>query len=87
MFIRFEMIHERDRQTDRRTDGQTPRAGIYRAQMPSSTSELGDRQSSRPVKTLLQYYGKSLEALPCRCCLPRFQGQPQHLKYQNWILK
>jgi len=20
-------------------------------------------------------------------CLPRFQGQPQHLKYQNWILK
>jgi len=28
------------------------------------TSELGDRQSSHPVKTLLQYYGKSLEALP-----------------------
>ena len=26
-FIRFDMIHERDRQTD----GQTPRAGIYRA--------------------------------------------------------
>ena len=22
-----------------------------------------------------------------RCCLPRFQGQPQHLKYQNWIFK
>ena len=28
------------------------------------TSELGDRQSSHPVKNLLQYYGKSLEALP-----------------------
>ena len=28
------------------------------------TSELGDRQSSHPVETLLQYYGKSLEALP-----------------------
>ena len=28
------------------------------------TSELGDRQSSHPVKTLLQYYGKSLEMLP-----------------------
>jgi len=28
------------------------------------TSELGDRQSSHPVKTLLQYYGKSLETLP-----------------------
>jgi len=27
------------------------------------TSELGDRQSSHPVKTLLQSYGKSLEAL------------------------
>jgi len=27
IFIRFDMIHERDRQTDR----QTPRAGIYRA--------------------------------------------------------
>jgi len=27
MFIRFDMIHERDRQTD----GQTPHAGIYRA--------------------------------------------------------
>jgi len=25
---------------------------------------LGDRQSSHPVKTLLQYHGKSLEALP-----------------------
>ena len=22
-----------------------------------------------------------------RCCLPRFQGQSQHLKYQNRILK
>ena len=22
-----------------------------------------------------------------RCCLPRFQGQPQHLKYQNRIKK
>ena len=22
-----------------------------------------------------------------RCCLPRFQAQPQHLKYQNWIKK
>jgi len=28
------------------------------------TSELGDRQSSHPVKTLFQYYGKTLEALP-----------------------
>jgi len=28
MFIRFDMIYERDRHTDRRTDGQTPRDGI-----------------------------------------------------------
>ena len=31
MFIRFDMIHERDRQTDRQTDGQTPHDGIDRA--------------------------------------------------------
>jgi len=31
MFIRFDMIHEPDRRTDRRTDGQTPHDGIGRA--------------------------------------------------------
>jgi len=35
MFIRFDMIHERDRQIDRqtdgRTDGHTPHDGIDRA--------------------------------------------------------
>jgi len=35
MFIRFDMIHQRDRWTDRqtdgRTDGQTPHDGIGRA--------------------------------------------------------
>jgi len=31
MFIRFDMIHERDRQMDRQTDGQTPHDGIGRA--------------------------------------------------------
>ena len=31
MFIRFDRTHERDRQTDRHTDGRTPYAGIYRA--------------------------------------------------------
>ena len=31
MFIRFDMIHERDRQTDRQTDGQTPHDGYSRA--------------------------------------------------------
>jgi len=40
-----------------------PSAGTAESQMPSP-SELGDRQSSHPVKTLLQYYGKCLEALP-----------------------
>ena len=30
MFIRFDMIHERDRQTDRQTDGQTPHDSIDR---------------------------------------------------------
>ena len=31
MFIRFDMIHERDRQTDGRTDRQTPHGDIGRA--------------------------------------------------------
>jgi len=31
MFIRFHMIHERDRQTDTQTDRQTPHADIGRA--------------------------------------------------------
>jgi len=31
IFIRFGATHERDRQTDRQTNGQTPHAGIYRA--------------------------------------------------------
>jgi len=31
MFIRVDMIHERDRQTDRQTDGQTPHDGYSRA--------------------------------------------------------
>jgi len=30
MFVCFDIIHERDRQTDRHTDGQTPRDGIGR---------------------------------------------------------
>jgi len=31
MFIRFDRIHERDRQTDERMDGRTPHDGIRRA--------------------------------------------------------
>ena len=31
MFIRFDMIHDRDKQKDRQTDRRTPHAGIYRA--------------------------------------------------------
>jgi len=31
MFIRFDMIHERNKQTDRRMDGRTPHDGIDRA--------------------------------------------------------
>ena len=31
MFIRFDMIHERDRRTIRQTDGQTPHDGYSRA--------------------------------------------------------
>jgi len=46
------------------------------------TSELGDRQSSHPVKNPASILWQVFRAI-ARCCLPRFQGQPQHLKYQN----
>jgi len=36
------------------------------------TSELGDRQSSHPVKTLLQYSWQVFRGV-ARCCLPRFR--------------
>ena len=44
---------------------------------------MGDRQSSHPVKNPASVLWQVI----ARCCLPRSPGQPQHLKYQNWILK
>jgi len=41
MFIRFDMIYERDKQTD----GQTPHAGIYRANIASR----GKNRRFRPI--------------------------------------
>ena len=48
------------------------------------TSELGGRQSSHPVKNPASMFWQVFRGV-ARCCLPRFQGQPQHLKYQNRI--
>jgi len=48
------------------------------------TSELGDRQSSHPVKNPASILWQVFRGV-ARCCLPRFQGQLQHLKYQNRI--
>ena len=50
------------------------------------TSELGDRQSSHPVKNPASIFWQVFTGV-ARCCLPRFQGQLQHLKYQNGINK
>jgi len=50
------------------------------------TSELGDRQSSHPVKNPASVFWQVFRGV-ARCCLPRFQGQRQHLKYQNQIKK
>jgi len=50
------------------------------------TSELGDRQSSHPVKTLLQYYGKSLEALP-GVAYPGFRDNRSTLNTKTGFLK
>ena len=44
------------------------------------TLSWGIGRAATLLKTLLQYYGKSLEVLPTPV-----QGQPQHLKYQNRI--
>jgi len=40
MFIRFDIIHKRDRWTDRRTDGQTPHDGIGRSYMHSIGAKI-----------------------------------------------
>ena len=50
------------------------------------TSELGDRHSSHPVKTLLQYYGKSLEALPGVAC-PGFRDNHRTLNTKTGFKK
>jgi len=50
------------------------------------TSEFGDRQSIHPVKNPASIFWQVFRGV-ARCCLPRFQGQPQHLKYQNRIKK
>jgi len=47
---------------------------------------LGDRQSSHPVKTLLQYYGKSLEALP-GVAYPGFRDNRSTLNTKTGFLK
>jgi len=50
------------------------------------TSELGDRQSSHPVKTLLQSYGKSLEALP-GVAYPSFRDNRSTLNSKTGFFK
>jgi len=62
----------------------SPSAGTAESQMPSRLS-WGIGRAATLLKTLLQYFGKSLEALP-GVAYP-VQGQPQHLKYQNRIIK
>ena len=59
-----------------------PSAGTAESQMPSLLS-WGLGRAATLLKTLLQYYGKSLGV--ARCCLPQSPGQLQHLKYQNRI--
>ena len=48
------------------------------------TSELGDRQSSHPVKNPASILWQVFRGI-ARCCLPRFQGQPQHLKNTKYL--
>jgi len=64
-----------------------PSAGTAESQMPSPLSwGIGIRQSSHPVKTLLQYYGKSLEALPGVAC-PGFRDNRSTLNTKTGFKK
>jgi len=63
----------------------SPSAGTAESQMPSRLS-WGIGRAATLLKTLLQYFWQVFRGV-ARCCLPRFQGQPQHLKYQNRIKK
>ena len=56
------------------------------SQYLASLHFTGDRQSSHPVKNPASVLWQVFRGV-ARCCLPRFQGQPQHLKYQNRIKK
>ena len=50
IFIRFDATHERDRHTDRQTDGQTPHDSIGRAYA-----------SHRAAKTMYQYCTEKID--------------------------
>jgi len=67
------------------TAGTQPKCGNSRVS-DAVTSELGDRQSSHPVKTLLHYYGKSLEALP-GVAYPGFRDNRSTLNTKTGFLK
>ena len=68
------------------TAGTQPKCGNGGVSDAVTSSELGDRQSSHPVKNPASVLWQVFRGV-ASCCLPRFQGQPQHLKYQNWIYK
>ena len=63
----------------------SPSVGTAESQMPSRLS-WGIGRAATLLKTLLQYFWQVFRGI-ARCRLPRFQGQPQHLKYQNRIKK
>jgi len=48
MFIRFDMIHERYRHTDKWTDGRTPHDDIGRACIASRGKKLGFARGRMP---------------------------------------
>jgi len=64
-----------------------PSAGRAESQMPSPLSwGIGRAASQPPCKNHVSILWPVFRGV-ARCCLPRLQGQPQHLKYQNWIKK
>ena len=62
----------------------SPSAGMAQSQMPSPLS-WGIGRAATLLKLCFNIW-QVFRGI-ARCCLPRFQGQPQLLKYQNRIKK
>ena len=65
MFIRFDMIHERDGHTDRQTDGHTPHNGIGRAYaLHRAETNVGNAITRLPIERLARNLAGRIQPMP-----------------------